>query len=185
MHFFCFDIVPPSSVYRVWIPVWPRGALAEYRTISIPYIEGDLDGDLNACLVRQLSRTGAFDYVNDEGGSLTLRVKVIDFSDDNIGFRYDRKKDGHLKKTIIPTETRLGILVEVSVIENCSGTILRGPVRFASSFDFDHEYDTSRNRVNIFSLGQLGDIDAASDVAQHPLNQKMAKKIVDYLCDSW
>ena len=70
-----------------------RGELSErYTTISIPYAEGDLRGDLTTEVIRKLSSSGAFRYVNT-GGDLTLKIKVVELSEENIGFRYDRKKE--------------------------------------------------------------------------------------------
>lgn len=162
-----------------------RGDLSErYATISIPYAEGDLKGDLTTEVIRKLSSSGAFRYVST-GGDLTLKIKVIELSEENIGFRYDRKKSGKLKKSIIPTETRVNALAEVSLIEAGTGKIVRGPVRITANAEFDHTYYTTRDKINVFSLGQLSDIDAARDAAMTPLNRALAERIVDYVLNSW
>ena len=127
------------------------GLSSEYRTISVPYVEGDWNGELTNTIIRQISRSGAFEYRNECAG-LTLLVKIIDSNDQNIGFRYDRHKDGRLRDTIIPTETRLTTAVEISVIETASGTSVLGPCRLLASVDFDHDYYSSRNEINVFSL---------------------------------
>ncbi|WP_195155528.1 LPS assembly lipoprotein LptE [Candidatus Protochlamydia phocaeensis] len=163
-----------------------RGELAEqYSTICVPYIEGDTEGELTAEVIKRLSLSGGLRYVSS-GGDLILSVKIIEMRDENIGFRYDRKKHGELKRSIIPTETRLSALVEVSVKEAGSGQIIRGPTRLTGSVDFDHEYYySSHHALNIFSLGQLNDIDAAHDAAMHPLNRHLAERIADYVLNSW
>lgn len=162
-----------------------HGNLSErYSTISIPYAEGDLKGDLTAEVVRKLSSTGAFSYVN-QGGDLTLKIKVMDLSEENIGFRYDRKKSGKLKKSIIPTETRVNALAEVSLIESGTGRTIKGPVMITANAEFDHTYYTTRDKINVFSLGQLSDIDAARDAAMIPLNRALAENIVDFVVNSW
>lgn len=162
-----------------------RGDLSDrYQTISVPYAEGDARGDLTTEVVRKLSSTGAFRYVN-EGGDLTLKIKMIELSEENIGFRYDRKKDGRLKKSLVPTETRMSALAEVTVIESASGKIVRGPARLTAYAEFDHTYYTTRDRINVFSLGQLSDIDAARDAALIPLNRHLAERIADYIVNSW
>ncbi len=155
-----------------------------YFTISVPYVDGDKDGELTANLIEKISTSGAFQY-RHSGGELILKAKVIELRDENIGFRYDRKKQGNLKRAIVPTETRLNALVEVSVIEAATNKIMRGPTRITASIDFDHDYYYSRNAVNIFSLGQLSDIDAAYDAVMRPLNRCLAEKIVDYIINSW
>lgn len=155
-----------------------------YSTITVPYIEGDQKGELTTEVIKQLSLSGALRYVNC-GGDLTLKIKLIEFRDENIGFRYDRKKSGKLKKSIIPTETRISALAEVLVIEAGTGKTIQGPINISASVDFDHSYYSSQHGINIFSLGQLSDIDAAYDAVMHPLNQCLAEKIVDYIINSW
>lgn len=162
-----------------------RGDLSErYATISIPYAQGDLRGDLTAEVIRKLSSSGSFRYVN-AGGDLLLQIKLIDASEENIGFRYDRKKSGKLKHSIIPTETRVNAVAEVSLIEAGTEKVVRGPVRITADAEFDHTYDTTRDRINVFSLGQLSDIDAARDAAMVPLNRALAERIVDFVMNSW
>lgn len=163
-----------------------RGELSgRYNTISIPYAEGDKKGELMAEVIKQLNFSGALRYVSC-GGDLTLTIKLIELRDENIGFRHDRKKHGELKRAVIPTETRLHAVVEISVLDNHSQQIIRGPARLTASVDFDHDYYySSCHAINIFSLGQLNDIDAAHDAVMHPLNRYLAEKIVDYVVHSW
>ncbi len=161
-----------------------QGELARvYHSISVPYIEGDQKGELTAEVIKQLSLSGAFHYVN-ESSDLILKIKIIELRDENIGFRYDRKKRGKLRKSIIPTETRLSGQVEVLLVDK-SGQTIRGPTRIVASTDFDHTYYSSRHGINIFSLGQLNDLDAAHDAAMRPLNRHLAERIVDYIVNSW
>lgn len=160
------------------------GLPSRYSTISVPYIEGDVDGSFTAALIRGITISGAFEY-RSCGGALILYVKQVDLDEENIGFRYDRKKRGQLTKDIIPTETRTICTVEVSVVEAASGVTVLGPAILSGSVDFDHDYYFSRDGVNIFSLGQLSDIDAAYDAVQAPLNQVLTQKIVDYITQSW
>lgn len=164
---------------------WGDGGLSSsYRTISVPYVEGDWNGDLTAAIVQQISQTGTLKYrVND--GDLILIVSVVDERDQDIGFRYDRKKDGKFRSRIIPDETRIFITAEMKVMEAISGTIILGPVRITADVDFDHDYYSTRGGVNIFSLGQLTDEDEAREAAHVPLNRRLAKKIVDYVNDYW
>jgi len=160
------------------------GTLTSVHTISVPFVDGDWDGQLTSAIIRQLGVRSRYQY-RSEGGSAILKVAIIDAWDDNIGFRYDRTKKGKFKSRIIPDETRFGELVEVVLIEACSGTALLGPVRISAEVDFDHDYYSSRNAINVFSLGQLTDYDEAHDAAERPLNERLAKKIVDYLNANW
>lgn len=161
------------------------GELSEkYSTISIPYVEGDTDGELTSELIKQFSISGALKYVPNDG-ALRLVVKWLKLHDENVGFRYDRKKGGELKDYIIPTETRLFATVEVSIIDTSTQKVIQGPHIISTSIDFDHEYYSSHHAVNIFSLGQLSDIDAGRETVMHPLNEMLAKKIVDYVIHLW
>jgi hypothetical protein len=160
------------------------GTLTAYRTISVPYVEGDWDGSLTAALIKQMSVSGALTYQNS-GASLILKAKILDYRDDQIGYRYERNKHGKLRKVVIPDETRTTLTVEVIVVEAASGSTIMGPVRLSADVEFDHDYYSLPHHVNIFSLGQLTDIDSAFDAAQRPLNECLAKKIVDYVTSNW
>lgn len=178
---FCCTTLTSCSGYRFGANT---GLTNSYKTISVPYIEGDLDGSLTSAVISELVRSGAFEYRHC-GGALILKAKLIDWRDENIGFRYDRKKQGELRHAIIPTETRRTSYVEVVVEDRAAGCIVSGPVQLSASADFDHDYEYARNEVNVFSLGQLSDFDAACDAVQTPLNQALARKIVDYVIQSW
>jgi hypothetical protein len=162
-----------------------RGELADsYSTVVVPYAEGDKKGELTAEVVKKISSSGVLTYVQS-CGDLELKIKMLDLDDENIGFRYDRKTSGKLKHALIPTETRLKGGAEVSLIERRTGKVIRGPVVILASADFDHTFYASRDQENIFSLGQLDDIDAASEAVMTPFNRELADKIVDYLINSW
>lgn len=155
-----------------------------YQTITVPFVDGDWQGIMTRSLVNQLATDSSFRLLND-GGDLTLLVKLKDVEEDNVGFRYDQKKSGKLIKYIIPTETRLSLLADVTLIDQTTGCALFGPVLFEANYDFDHDYYSARNSVNIFSLGQLTDYDEALEAALKPLYQELAKKIVDYIKSAW
>ncbi len=158
--------------------------LSGYSTITVPYIIGDTDGSFTPVLVRELVRSGAFQY-RAHDGVLQLNVAIVDVRDENIGFNYDRKKRGKRTKDVIPTESRVIATVEVSVTERGTCRQLLGPARITASVDYDHDYYFSRNGVNVFSLGQLIDIDSAYDAVQTPLQELLARKIVDFVNQSW
>lgn len=157
---------------------------SKYATISIPYAEDDWNGSLTTAVINEIASQGIFKYQR-EGGSLILKIKILDYYDENIGFRYDRKKSGRLKHTIIPVETRVTMTAEIVVIDASTLESVLGPVVLSADAVFDHEFYSSRNGINVFSLGQLTDYDEAYDAAMRPLNQAMALKIADYLNDSW
>lgn len=177
----CTAVLASGCGYRVGVG---EGLPAYYSSISVPYVDGDQEGYLTAAIVKEIVRSGAFQY-RYCGGSLILNVREISIDEDNIGFRYDRRKRGTLTSDIIPTETRMTILVEVSVTDAASCCTVLGPAQLSASVDYDHDYYSSRDGVNIFSLGQLSDLNEAYDAAQTPLNRAIARKIVDYITQSW
>ena len=78
-----------------------REGPGNHAALSIPYVCGDHDGALTAALVREVVRSGNFRY-RDHGGTLILHVTLVDLSEDNIGFRYDRKREGLLLRRSSP-----------------------------------------------------------------------------------
>lgn len=161
-----------------------QSPLASYGTISVPYVDGDVYGTFTPVLIHEIARSGCLQYRAD-GGALQLHVAIVDIRQESIGFNYDRKKKGKRTDDTIPVEERIYATAEVSVTEAGSCRTIIAPVRLTASVDFDHDYYFSRNGVNIFSLGQLIDIDSAYDAVQTPLHDLLAKKIVDYLDQSW
>lgn len=173
-----------------------QGAIiSQYRTVTVPFVEGDRDGTFTAALVEDISRSGCLTY-RCEGGEVILYVTLLDLYDENVGYRYDRKKeskddgDEHDKEealthSIIPIETRVHVLAEVTLVEACSGCEVLGPVQLREFVDFDHDYYFSREGINVFSLGQVNDIDTAHDDVFKPLSHKLAQKIVDYINAAW
>lgn len=150
------------------------------RSIAIPYVAGDSSGRLTNTLIEEVGKQTGLRFAGD-GGELTLKVVLLDNTYDNIGFRFDPKKLHHHKKKLIPNETRQKDLAEVTVIDNASGNTLLGPAYILSTYDYDHQNYTMNNDVNIFSLGQLSDIDTAIDALDIPRYNLLAKEIAEYL----
>lgn len=162
-----------------------HGELAsQYATIAVPFVEGDEDGSLTAELIKRISLSGAFRYADCES-DLLLKVNIQKIDDLNIGYRYDRKRDEKLKHSIIPSESRFIIYAEVSVYDNRKNECIRGPTLIRAGLDFDYDYYKVQHEANVFSLGQLNDVDSARDAARRPLNIRLAQNIVEYLVNSW
>lgn len=157
---------------------------AEAPTISIPYVEGDIDGRFTSALIREVSASGNYVY-RRSGGEWILQVRIINDSYENIGFRYDRSRKDRVKHWIIPVELREGLLIEVQLISGYTQEVVKGPNRIAAQIEYDHDYYTIRDGVNIFSLGQLTDIDSAEDAAKTPLFERAAEKVVNWLIYSF
>ena len=158
--------------------------LSQYDTVCVPYIEGDHDGRLTEALVKNLEISGAIKYCHKDA-DVILKIKLLDFREENIGFRYDCNKEGTLTDNVIPSETRLTVLAEVTAIDSCSSCEIFGPDLLSASIDYDHDYYSNHGGVNVFSLGQLNDIDLAQQVAYRPLVRELAKRITDHVINSW
>lgn len=158
--------------------------IEEFETISVCFAEGDWQGSLTQTLINEIATRTSLTYVNG-GGDLSLVVVLKGLDENNIGFRYDQNKKGKRIDYIIPTETRLRVLADVTLVDQTRGAVLMGPILFEACYEFDHDFYSARNSVNIFSLGQLSDYDEALDAALKPLYQELSQKIVDYLLSAW
>jgi len=166
--------------------------LDNYRSISIPYICGDRTGEMTNALIKEMSRSGAFVYRN-HSADLCLKVAIVEFFEQNIGYQqgpddddgYDDDDEYRTGNSIIPNETRLTVIAEVSVVESCTGCVKLGPGRIRASYDFDHDYYFSPDGINQTSLGQLTNMESAREAVIRPLSAVLAQKIVDYVVHSW
>lgn len=168
------------------------GLINDYQTISIPYMECDQDGVFTTTLIHHLTVTTPLRYASC-GGDLCLKTRLICPKEENIGFRYDikdkkekdRKERTVLAPWLIPTEARLWVSAELELVDSATCERLIGPLIVSVYIEFDHEYYLSRHGVNVFSLGQVTDIREATDAAQIPLAEALAKKIVDTIHYAW
>ena len=148
------------------------------KTVSIPYVEGDSDGQLTAAIIEAVEKQGGLRYTKGEG-RFTLKVKQVDSSIENIGFRFDPKHPHH--KSLIPSESRNKNLIEVSLIDNASQKTVVGPAYLLVKTDYDHQNYSIDQDNNRFSLGQLSDIDTSSDVLSIPVHRNIARDVAQYL----
>jgi len=155
-----------------------------YHTVSIPFAEGDATGAFTKELIHVLSASGAYVYQPCNPDAI-LSVRLIKYYDENIGFRYDRDSEGEIEETLVPSETRRFVSAEVKMIDARRGCVVLGPSLIKVYVDFDHEFNSSRDAVNVFSLGQVTDIDGAIDAVARPLNRALAQRIVDYISNAW
>lgn len=123
-----------------------------YHTISVPYAEGDFDGSFTTEVIKQISTAGVFKYKRT-ASDLILKIRLIDFDNENIGFQYYVNKENKKTRETIPIETRLSVTAEVSVIDAVSGAEVLTPVRISASTDFDHDYYSTKEGINEFSIG--------------------------------
>lgn len=162
-------------------------------SISVPYITGDVEGQLNTAIVRKIAEDPRFDY-HTSGGAMTLVIAVLNDKNDRIGYRYDRvPTTGKRRKNIVATENRRTLKVEVKLIDAYTDELVAGPAVITASADYD--YVDSNSIVDLtfvpphgrpqtvldFSLGQLDSIEGAHDGAGTPVYHSLAQKIVDGL----
>ena len=159
-------------------------------TISIPYIQGDREGQLTAELTRQLTASGLYEIVSSQG-DLVLHISLIGDQNDIVGFRYDRSEEsGKLEKNLMATENRRLLSATVMVSELGKDAPLTGPVTITGSGEYDYiDVSTLRELAFLsssgkiekaidFSLGQLDSVEGAQDAVLTPAYSQLAKKIV-------
>lgn len=162
-------------------------------TISVPYIKGDPEGELNKELIHALSSSGQFDCVHS-GGMFILEAAIIADSDSRIGYRFDRNPTtGKLRDNIIGTENRRALSIEVKLINAYTQEIVAGPQLITAHADYDYVDSNSVRDLTFvgphgsaqtviqFSLGQLDSVEGAHDDSAKPIYQILAQKIVDGL----
>jgi hypothetical protein len=159
-------------------------------TVSIPYIEGDHEGQLTAELARQLNASGVYDLVSS-GGDLVLKVALIGERNDIIGFRYDRSEVSEkLEKNLLATENRKVLSAQITLVRPISEEVVLGPIMISGFADYDYidvstlrelAYITpsgKREKVIDFSLGQLDSVEGAQDTVLTPAYRQLAQKII-------
>jgi hypothetical protein len=159
------------------------------KTISLPFVEGDIDGRLTAQIIKAITTETRLRYI-PSGGDLTLHAKIVEKERTHIGYKYDQQEiTGALINRLIPDEGRRRIIVELSLFEGERELIESMQVSAESDYDFvnsDTVDDLSfvndsgeRQSILTFSLGQLDAWEGASDVALNVAFDRLAKKIVD------
>lgn len=161
-----------------------QGTLSQYKTISVPYVQGDTNGELTAVLAQTLVESGEWKYKTFDG-DLTLEVKVIDTKVEDIGYNRFFNQNNRIQRWMTPNEQRLSILVEVNVIDESTGKVVLGPKHLSSSVRYDFDPEFNEDNLVGFSLAQYNYVDNARRIATVPLNQRLSKVIVDYLANSW
>ena len=166
-------------------------------TLSIPFIEGDLEGHFTAQLVKEISSSPRFIYHNYKGEYL-LQVSILSSSEEQIGYQKDRLKiDGSLQKNLRPIEGRKIMTAKVSIAKRASQEIIWGPYEIVSDVDYDYvdqdslfdlafiEPSGARRTVLSFSLGQLEPIENAQQASHRSLYHSLCQKIIDTISADW
>ncbi len=168
-------------------------ASTSVRTIAVPYIKGDPEGKLTSELIHQLSASGSFEYVRT-GGELLLNAVIVSDNVDRIGYRFDRHgREGKRRHRLVGIENRRELIVEISLIDTRTDTILLEPTKVIAHTEYDYidpysvkdllffDEDAPPQRTITLSLGQLDSIEGAQDDSSTPIYRHLAQKIVEGL----
>jgi hypothetical protein len=158
-------------------------------TISIPYVEGDAQGQFTAELIRQLTNSDIYEFVKKDG-DLDLKVTIVGDKSDIIGFQYDLShKKGKIERNLMAEENRRTLTAQVTLTDTSTEKVVMGPVKISASTDFDYIDVNSLKEVSFinahgnrektisFSLGQLDSIEGAQDAALTPIYRQLAQNI--------
>jgi hypothetical protein len=158
-------------------------------TISIPYVEGDAQGQLTAELIRQLANSDLYDFVKKDG-DLVLKVILVGDRNEIVGFQYDlTAKKGKIERNLMAQENRRSLTAQVTLTRGSTEEVVAGPFNISTSTDYDYIDVNSLKEVSFinaqgkrektisFSLGQLDSIEGAQDAVLSPLYRQLAQKI--------
>ena len=174
--FFCQGCGYRSAIHH--------NALSSYKTITVPYIEGDGDGQITSRVIQSLSQSGAWQYRTFDA-DLILKVKILGTKAEDVGYNRFFGPDNQTERWMVPNERLLSILSEVTVVDMKTQKIVLGPENLSTSVKFDFDPEFSEDNLVGFSLAQYNFVENAERSAHRPLNESIAQTIVDYLVNSW
>lgn len=160
-------------------------------TIFIPYIEGDINGNLTNILIQRIAELGYFIPVSGISDFI-IEARIKSNVIDTIGFQFAPKNGD---RTIIPNENRHTIELEFSILSGKTQQKLFGSYFIKESIDYDfldqypckHSIPNKESTVN-FSLGQLdsreGALASSAATLFHKITDKMSRIILYTVIDS-
>lgn len=162
-------------------------------TMTIPPIQGDVQGSLVTELVQALTKASLIEYV-EQGGGFSLEVNLLTDLDERIGFRFDRDPVSGLRRdNIVGTENRRTLSLEVQLVDLNTHKVVFGPQVIQQGVDFDYvdadsirdlTFMTAQGRAESvlnFSLGQLDSVAGARDDTTELLYRGLARQVVEQL----
>ena len=179
--------------YR-WQPEYPY---QERPSITVLFAKGDEDGTLTQEIVRAIAVSGIAD-VRSRDGDYRLEIKVIDSTNETIGWRKDEQKvDGKIQRNMVAREARKTISIEATFFKGDSEQIAYGPYSITADADYDYVDGDSYEDLTFlnsagktqavlpFSLGQLEPYESAQEATVRPLYSRLAQKVVDVISSEW
>lgn len=160
-------------------------------TTYVPYIEGDMDGNLTNTLIQRMADLGYFTPISGVSDFI-IQARVKSNVIDPIGFQFAPK---NIDRNIIANENRHTIELEFSILSGKTQEKLFGSYFIKESIDYDFldqypcKYSTQREESTVnFSLGQLdsreGALSSSIDPLFHKITDKMSRIILYTLIDS-
>jgi outer membrane lipopolysaccharide assembly protein LptE/RlpB len=162
----------------------------EKTTISIPYVEGDSQGQFTTEIIRQLNHSDLYDLVRKDG-DLVLKVTLVNDHNVAVGFKYDRtEKKGKIEQSLMPAENRRTLTAKVTLLCAATEEVVMGPVNITTWADYDfidvnslkelafRNSHGKREKTVKFSLGQLDSVEGGQDAVLTPLYRQLAQKII-------
>lgn len=158
--------------------------------VSIPYVKGDLDGQLTAAIITKFSTSSRWQYVQD-AADLVLDIEILESDRHYIGYKYDRvKSTAELINRLIPNEGRRTLKVKLQLLDAKKEHTVYGPYEIEAFADYDFvNFDTYKDLAFVnqegvaesvlsFSLGQLDSEEGGKEAVQAAVYQNLAEKIL-------
>lgn len=146
------------------------------QTISVNFVEGDINGRLTESLIEELVRKIPLEYVNKDPDFL-LNAKVEKYFEKNVSYTFNKEQEksfGNEKRAILE--------VSFELLNTLTGKKVVGPVQVQAEVDFDYDQDPS---VSVRHMGVVGLVDMSQDSSKDPLFRKVSEKIVGYMLAFW
>lgn len=154
-----------------------------HKTISVPYIEGDTDGQLTSTLIQVLNSSSALKYQPDES-DLVLKVSLVGTKSEEVGYN-QAVQNGQSLKWLVPNESKQSACVTVEVIDTKANKVILGPKHLSSSVYYTYDPNFNVDNLVRFSLAQYNFQEISARIAKAPLDTRLAKTIVNYLEYAW
>lgn len=158
--------------------------LSAYKTISVPYVQGDSEGNLTSVLTKTLVDSGILEYKAFDS-DVSLIVQIQGSKVEDVGYNRQYNAEGQIETWMNPNERRLSVLVNVSVIDEATQKTILGPVPLSMSVKYDFDQQFSEDNLVQFSLAQYNFFENSERIAYESLNQRLSRLIVDYLVNAW
>lgn len=157
------------------------------QTVNVPYVRGDLNGNLTDSIIRELAQSGKY-TIQEYGADLELNVEVIANDIYKAGFQYDEEGSREYNRLVTNEEQR-HMTLSVTLIDAKTKEVIKGPGTVSASINYDFIDPDSddeaavRRRLSTlnFSLGQMDSVEGARSASTVPLHTLLARKLASAL----